>query len=206
MPDASRQPAPGAAGRVRRLLPRSAGPARAAAPRDRLHRPVQRGQVEPAERADGPAGAGAGQRHAGQDHAAERLPAAGLLPGGPAGLRLRPGGQGGPGRVPAADHPVPAASARRSPGWCGCSMCGTTPRRTTWRSRSSWSRAAGRCWPCSPRRDKLDRARPRTARARELAAALGSPEDQVQLTSSQVPAQGIAELGESILATVGGDR
>ena len=43
------------------------------------------------------------------------------------------------------------------------------------------------------------------ARIRELAAALGLPETQVQLTSSK-SRQGIAELGQSILATVGGER
>jgi hypothetical protein len=43
------------------------------------------------------------------------------------------------------------------------------------------------------------------ARARKLAAALGLLENQVQLVSSKSRA-GIAELGESILATVGGER
>ena len=43
------------------------------------------------------------------------------------------------------------------------------------------------------------------ARARDLAAALELPEDQVQLTSTKSH-EGIAELGQSILATVGGDR
>jgi GTP-binding protein len=52
--------------------------------------------------------------------------------------------------------------------------------------------------------DKLGRAAG-MARARELAAALELDEDQVQLTSSRAR-QGIAELGRSILATVGGDR
>jgi GTP-binding protein len=52
--------------------------------------------------------------------------------------------------------------------------------------------------------DKLGRAAG-MARARELAAALKLPEDQVQLTSSR-SRHGIAELGQSILATVGGDR
>ena len=52
--------------------------------------------------------------------------------------------------------------------------------------------------------DKLSRTAA-AARARELAAALGLEEDQVQLTSSK-SRQGIAELGQSILATVGGDR
>lgn len=52
--------------------------------------------------------------------------------------------------------------------------------------------------------DKLSRTAAAT-RARELAAALGVEEDQVQLTSSKTR-QGIAELGQSILATVGGDR
>jgi len=42
-------------------------------------------------------------------------------------------------------------------------------------------------------------------RTRELAAALGLHEDQVQLTSSK-SRLGIAELGRSILATVGGER
>ena len=51
--------------------------------------------------------------------------------------------------------------------------------------------------------DKLGRAAGQ-ARARELAAALGLDQDQVQLTSSK-SRQGIAELGQSILATVGGD-
>jgi GTP-binding protein len=51
--------------------------------------------------------------------------------------------------------------------------------------------------------DKLGRAAG-LVRARELAAALGLGEDQVQLTSSK-SRQGIAELGQSILATVGGD-
>lgn len=52
--------------------------------------------------------------------------------------------------------------------------------------------------------DKLTRGAGR-ARARELAAALGLHEDQVQLTSSK-SRQGIAELAQSILATVGGHR
>jgi GTP-binding protein len=52
--------------------------------------------------------------------------------------------------------------------------------------------------------DKLGRAAA-GARARELAALLELPEDQVQLTSSRT-GQGIADLGQSILATVGGDR
>ena len=52
--------------------------------------------------------------------------------------------------------------------------------------------------------DKLGRAAG-MARARELAAALDLAEDQVQLTSSR-SRHGIAELGQSILATVGGDR
>ena len=52
--------------------------------------------------------------------------------------------------------------------------------------------------------DKLGRAAG-MARARELAAALKLPEDQVQLTSSR-SRHGIAELGQSILATVGEDR
>ena len=43
------------------------------------------------------------------------------------------------------------------------------------------------------------------ARARELAAALGLHQDQVQLTSSK-SRHGIPELGQSILATVGGER
>jgi hypothetical protein len=42
-------------------------------------------------------------------------------------------------------------------------------------------------------------------RARELAAALELRDDQVQLTSAK-SREGIAELGQSILATVGGDR
>ncbi len=52
--------------------------------------------------------------------------------------------------------------------------------------------------------DKLTRAAGLT-RARELAAALGLHQDQVQLTSS-TSRLGIAELGQSILATVGGGR
>jgi GTP-binding protein len=52
--------------------------------------------------------------------------------------------------------------------------------------------------------DKLGRAA-RMARARELAAALELRQDQVQLTSAK-SREGIAELGQSILATVGGDR
>jgi GTP-binding protein len=52
--------------------------------------------------------------------------------------------------------------------------------------------------------DKLGRAAGQ-ARARELAATLGLDQDQVQLTSIR-SRQGLAELGESILATVGGDR
>jgi GTP-binding protein len=52
--------------------------------------------------------------------------------------------------------------------------------------------------------DKLTRSVGQ-ARARELAAALGLLENQVQLVSSKSRA-GIAELGESILATVGGER
>ena len=53
--------------------------------------------------------------------------------------------------------------------------------------------------------DKLTRVRPGGPRRATLAAALGLQEDQVQLTSS-TSRQGIAELGQSILATVGGDR
>jgi GTP-binding protein len=52
--------------------------------------------------------------------------------------------------------------------------------------------------------DKLTRTAG-LARARELAAALGLHEDQVQLTSSK-SRHGIPELGQSILATVGGER
>ena len=52
--------------------------------------------------------------------------------------------------------------------------------------------------------DKLTRTAG-LARARELAAALGLHEDQVQLTSSR-SRQGIPELGLSILDTVGGHR
>jgi GTP-binding protein len=52
--------------------------------------------------------------------------------------------------------------------------------------------------------DKLGRAAG-VARARELATALELDEDQVQLTSSR-SRHGIAELGQSILATVGGHR
>jgi GTP-binding protein len=52
--------------------------------------------------------------------------------------------------------------------------------------------------------DKLTRTAG-LARAREFAAALGLPEDQVQLTSSK-SRHGIPELGQSILATVGGER
>jgi GTP-binding protein len=52
--------------------------------------------------------------------------------------------------------------------------------------------------------DKLGRAAG-MARARQLAAALELRDDQVQLTSSK-SREGIAELGQSILATVGGDR
>jgi GTP-binding protein EngB required for normal cell division len=52
--------------------------------------------------------------------------------------------------------------------------------------------------------DKLGRTAG-IARTRELAAALGLHDSQVQLTSSK-SRQGIAELGQSILATVGGER
>jgi GTP-binding protein len=52
--------------------------------------------------------------------------------------------------------------------------------------------------------DKLTRMQA-LARTREIAAALGLHEDQVQLTSSKSQ-QGIAELGQSILATIGGER
>jgi GTP-binding protein len=52
--------------------------------------------------------------------------------------------------------------------------------------------------------DKLTRSAGQ-ARAQELTAALGLQENQVQLVSSKSRA-GIAELGESILATVGGER
>ena len=52
--------------------------------------------------------------------------------------------------------------------------------------------------------DKLTRTAS-LARTRALAAALGLHEDQVQLTSSK-SRLGIAELGQSILATVGGER
>jgi GTP-binding protein len=52
--------------------------------------------------------------------------------------------------------------------------------------------------------DKLTRTAALT-RTRELAAALGLQEDQVQLTSSKTR-QGIPELAQSILETVGGDR
>jgi GTP-binding protein len=52
--------------------------------------------------------------------------------------------------------------------------------------------------------DKLTRSAQRT-RARELAAALGLQDDQVQLTSSK-SRLGVAELAESILAATGGGR
>jgi GTP-binding protein len=50
--------------------------------------------------------------------------------------------------------------------------------------------------------DKLTRSEGR-ARVAELSAALGLQEDQIQLTSSK-SRQGITELGQAILATVGG--
>jgi GTP-binding protein len=52
--------------------------------------------------------------------------------------------------------------------------------------------------------DKLTRTEG-LARTRALAAALGLHQDQIQLTSSK-SRQGIAELGQSILATIGGER
>jgi GTP-binding protein len=52
--------------------------------------------------------------------------------------------------------------------------------------------------------DKLTRMQA-LARTSQLATALGLHEDQVQLTSSK-SRQGIAELGQSILATIGGER
>jgi GTP-binding protein len=52
--------------------------------------------------------------------------------------------------------------------------------------------------------DKLTRSAG-LVRSRELAAALGLHEEQVQLTSSK-SRLGIPELGESILATIGGER
>jgi GTP-binding protein len=52
--------------------------------------------------------------------------------------------------------------------------------------------------------DKLTRTEG-LARTRGLAAALGLHQDQVQLTSSK-SRHGIAELGQSILATIGGER
>jgi GTP-binding protein len=52
--------------------------------------------------------------------------------------------------------------------------------------------------------DKLSRTAG-AARTSEIAAALGLHLDHVQLTSSK-SRQGIAELGQSILATVGGER
>jgi GTP-binding protein len=51
--------------------------------------------------------------------------------------------------------------------------------------------------------DKLTRTAG-IARTREVAAALGLQQDQVQLTSTK-SSEGIAELGQSILATVGGE-
>ena len=52
--------------------------------------------------------------------------------------------------------------------------------------------------------DKLTRTEG-LARTRGLAAALGLHQDQIQLTSSK-SRQGIGELGQSILATIGGER
>jgi GTP-binding protein len=52
--------------------------------------------------------------------------------------------------------------------------------------------------------DKLTRTAG-AARAREIAAALGLQPDQVQLTSSR-SREGITELGQTILAAVGGGR
>ena len=52
--------------------------------------------------------------------------------------------------------------------------------------------------------DKLSRTAA-GERAKALAAALGLQDDQVQVTSSK-SRLGITELGESILATVGGGR
>jgi GTP-binding protein EngB required for normal cell division len=52
--------------------------------------------------------------------------------------------------------------------------------------------------------DKLTRSA-QTARGRELAAALGLTDDQVQLTSSK-SRLGVAELAQSILAATGGGR
>ncbi len=52
--------------------------------------------------------------------------------------------------------------------------------------------------------DKLSRSAQRV-RAREIAAALGLPEEQIQLTSSRSHS-GIADLAASILAALGGER
>jgi GTP-binding protein len=52
--------------------------------------------------------------------------------------------------------------------------------------------------------DKLTRTEG-LARTRGLAAALGLHQDQIQLTSSK-SREGVAELGRSILATIGGER
>jgi GTP-binding protein len=52
--------------------------------------------------------------------------------------------------------------------------------------------------------DKLTRSA-QTGRSRELAAALGLTDDQVQLTSSKTRL-GVAELAQSILAATGGGR
>ncbi len=52
--------------------------------------------------------------------------------------------------------------------------------------------------------DKLTRSA-QAARIRELAAALGLQEDQVQLTSSKSQL-GIPELAQSIIAAIGGGR
>ncbi|MDQ3426514.1 MAG: ribosome biogenesis GTP-binding protein YihA/YsxC [Gemmatimonadota bacterium] len=52
--------------------------------------------------------------------------------------------------------------------------------------------------------DKLSRSA-QTTRTRELAAALGLHEDQVQLTSTK-SGSGIVELADSIVAAVGGEK
>ena len=76
------------------------------------------------------------------------------------------------------------------------------PSATTWTMQELLVRSGRPVLVALTKADKLTRSA-QAARPRELAAALGLHEDQVQLTSS-TSRLGIAELAESIIAAVGG--
>ena len=161
-----------------------------------LHRQKQCRQVEPAEQPRRPADR-PGERHAGEDHAAQRLSAPLVLSRGSAGLRLRPRGQVGPGGVPRARDPLSARAPDARRRGLAARHPASARRRTTASSRSSWPTASGRCSRCSRRRTSSPGASGPSGCARSPASS-SCPTTRFSPPAPS-PARGIAELAEALL-------